>query len=384
MDMQLTPSERHIMETVRQFARDHIAPAAAGWEAERRPPIEVFRLAADAGLCGLLAPADSGGSNLRLTAAIQIAEVLAGACMAFTFGLWVHNNLIASLARNGSPAQRARYLRDMIEGRRFGAFLLTEPDAGSDAAAISTRAVRNGDGWAIDGRKAWVSNGAFADLLCVYAQTDPDQGWRGIAAFLVEADSPGVERGEPYTMMGGHALGVSDMTFRNCRVSDDAFFLPPETAFKGAMAGINSARIAVGAMCCGMMECALAEALDYAAERRAFGQALLDFQGLQWMLAEVATEIEASRLLTAHAAAAYDRGETAMLEAAHAKKFASRAALKGLSDCMQVMGAAGYRADRPLARHLACAKMTQFLDGASEIQNLVIARELIRRRAEKK
>lgn len=370
------------METAQDFARDHIIPAADAWERERRAPVETYREAGRAGLCGLLAPIGDGGSGLGMVAAAHIAESLAGACMAFTFGLWVHNNLTASLARNGSPAQRRNHLAEMITGRRYGAFLLTEPGAGSDAAAITTRATRDGDGWVIDGRKAWVSNGQFADLLCVYAQTDPDKGWRGIAAFLVEADNPGVARGTAYGMLGGHALGVGDITFDRCRIGGDALFLPPETAFKSAMAGIDTARIAVGAMCCGMIESALDRALDYTAARRAFDQPLLDFQGLQWMLAEVATDLEASRLLTYHAAAAHDAGDRAAVAAAHAKKFATRAALKCLSDCMQVMGAAGFRADQPLGRQMACAKMAQYLDGATEIQNMVIARDLIRRRPE--
>ena len=151
MDMKLTNSEDKILETTRQFVRDHIAPAADGWESARRVPVEVYRQAGEAGLCGLLAPLDDGGSGLPMAAAVRVAEALAGACMAFTFGLWVHNNLTASLARNGSDAQRGRYLDEMIKGRRFGAFLLTEPDAGSDAARITTRAARDGAGWVIDG-----------------------------------------------------------------------------------------------------------------------------------------------------------------------------------------------------------------------------------------
>ena len=364
MDMPLTPPEAEALDRARQFARDRIAPAAAAWESERRAPVEIYREAGDAGLCGLLTPTDHGGTGVRMIAAVAIAEAMASACMAFTFGLWVHSNLTASLARNGSDAQRRRYLGEMIEGRRFGAFLLTEPGAGSDAAAIATRATRDRRGWVIDGRKAWVSNGRFADLLCVYAQTDPALGWRGIAAYLIEADGPGVERGAPYGMLGGHALGVSDVTFEDCRIGGDALFLPPGVAFKSAMAGIDSARIAVGAMCCGMLGSALEQAIDYTAGRQAFDRNLLDFQGLQWMLAEVATDLEASRLLTQNAAAAYDRGHDAAVAAAHAKKFATRAALAGLSDCMQVMGAAGFRADRPLGRQMACAKMAPLLKRA--------------------
>ena len=378
MDADLSHQERQLIADAAAFARDEVAPYAKDWERERTMPAETLRAAAALGLCRLMVPAEHGGLGLRFAAAMGVFEELATACMAFGFSLEVQNNLARSIADHGTAAQIARHLPGLLTTETIGAFLLTEPGAGSDATAIATVAVRDGGGWVIDGEKAWVTNAAAAGLLCVFAQTDPAAGWRGIAAFLVAADHPGVARGAPYELMGGHAMGTGGFSFAGCRVADDAMLLGPIAAFKEAMRGIDVARVGVGALCCGMLRAGLDRALAYATERRAFGQATIEFQGLQWMLADVATDLEAARLLTLAAARAIDAGG-GTVAAAHAKKFATRAALKGLADCMQVMGAAGYKADTPLARHLACAKMAHYLDGTTEIQNLVIARNLMRR-----
>jgi alkylation response protein AidB-like acyl-CoA dehydrogenase len=264
----------------------------------------------------------------------------------------------------------------MVRGRKVGAFLLTEPQAGSDAQALTTRAERGDGGWVITGEKAWVSNGAFADVLSVYAQTDPGAGAKGISSFLIDANAPGVKRAEPYHLMRGHALGAGGFSFDACKVRDDMMLLGPSEAFKGAMSGINTARITVAAMCCGMLRESLSQAVRYAETREAFGQSILEFQGLQWMLADVATDLEAAKLLTARAVELIDAGDAVTVAAAHAKKYATRVAFSGIADCMQAMGAAGYSADYPLARHLAAAKMAQFIDGTTEIQNVVIGRAL--------
>jgi alkylation response protein AidB-like acyl-CoA dehydrogenase len=283
------------------------------------------------------------------------------------------------MLRNGSPGQIERYYSPMLAGELLGAFLLTEPGAGSDATAIATAARPDGDGWIIDGEKAWITNGVAAGLLLVFAQTDPARGWRGIASFLVEAASAGVTRLPAYDMLGGHALGACGLRFAGVRVGPEAMFQAPEQAFKGAMGGINIARVGVAAMCCGMMQNALDTAIEAARARPVFGQHVADFQGIQWALADAATDLEAARHLMWHAARRFDAGEDATLAAAHAKKFATRAAMRHIAQAMQVMGANGFRHDagHPLARHLAAAKMAEWLDGATEIQNVVIARSLL-------
>ncbi|MDH3233440.1 MAG: acyl-CoA dehydrogenase family protein [Alphaproteobacteria bacterium] len=376
MSHALTSDETALIETARTFASDVVAPNAAQWEFERRLPREALTAACEAGLGGLLVPKELGGQGAGFGVTARIVEVLAAADFGFTFPLIVHNNLAGNIARNGSDDQKARYLPDMIAGRRIGAFLLTEPGAGSDAASITTTASRANGSWRIEGEKAWVTSGVTADILSVYAQTDAAAGWRGIACFLVEADTPGVVRGEPYALIGGHAVGASAISFKDCVVGDDAHFIAAGSAFKAAMAGIDIARANVAMACCGMLSVALETALEYMARRRAFDQPTSEFQGLQWELADVATDLEAARLLARQAVAKFDAGADSVIAAAHAKKFATRVAFKGIHACMQAMGAVGARADYPLARHLAAVKLAEYMDGTTGIQNVVIARSL--------
>ena len=381
MTQEWTADEAAVIERAQSFADRQVTGSAQAWERERRLPREIFQAAAAAELCGLVVPQEMGGLDLGVAAMARVMEVLAAADMAFTFALVVHNNLGGNIARNGSDAQRARYLGDLLAGRRIGAFLLTEPKGGSDAAAIDCAAVRDGDGWRLHGEKAWVTNAATADVLSVYAQTDAAQGWRGVACFLIAADADGVERLPAYELLGGHALGAGGFRFEGARVAAGDMLLGPGEGFKAAMAGIDFARVNVAAMCCGMLQSGLDAAFRRMAGREAFGQRLSDFQGLQWLLADVATDLQASRLLAYDAARALDAGEPATLAAAHAKKFATRASLPGLSQCMQAMGAEGLKQRYPLARHLAAAKIAHYLDGTSEIQNVVIARELAKQYA---
>ena len=350
---------------------------AVEWERTRRAPRELFAAAAEAGLTGVLVPKELGGSEARFVVAALVLEELSAACLAAAFGLWVHNNTVNGIARRGTPEQVKRLVGPMLEGERIGAFCLTEPGAGSDAAAITTRAAEAGKGWRISGEKAWVSNGSHADVLVVYARSGQAEGWKGIASYIVDAGLDGVVRTPPYELIGGHALGTSGITFEDCEISGDDVLLGPGDGFKAAMSGIDYARMCVGANCCGILGASLAYALSHAAERRAFGKPVLSFQGLQWQLADVATDLEAARLLTYNAAQAFDRGEAGAMEAAHAKKFASRVALSGVSECMQAMGAAGSSMEHLPARHLATAKLAQYLDGTTEIQNVVIGRGLL-------
>lgn len=376
MSPMLADHEELIVAEAAQFAREVVAPRAAAWEVAKESPREALTEAAARGLAGLLVPKADGGKEIGFTAMARVVEEVAAADMAFAFSLIVHNNHMWGLASAGTAEQKQRYLPSLMRGERIGAFLLTEPGAGSDAAAIETTARRDGDSWVIDGAKAWITNAATAGLLSVYAQTDASLGWRGIACFLLEAETPGITREPPYQMLGGHASGTGGFRFEGVRVGDDALLVPPGKGFKAAMAGIDIARASVAAMCCGMLRTGLDTALSYVSGRQAFGQRLADFQGLQWQLADVATDLHAARLMAYEATRLIDSQGTAVAEAAHAKKFATRVALDGLSACMQAMGANGFKHDHPLARHLACAKMAQYLDGATEIQNVVISRAL--------
>jgi len=375
----ISDREMKVVNAARAFARDVIEPNASAWEETGGVPREAFREAATRGLCRLTVPPSMHGHGLGMPAMALVVEALAAACMASAFALTVHNNLARGITRNASAPQRARWLPGLTTGKQVGAFLLTEPQGGSDAAAMTTTARRDGRGWRLDGAKAWVSNGATADLLSVYAQTDASAGWRGIACFIVEADATGVIREPAYRLLGGHALGTGAFRFEGCRVSADDVLVGPGEGFKAALAGIDFARITVAAMCCGMLGRSLEVAMAHGAGRRTFGQSVLEHQAVQSLLADAATDLEAARLLTTHAAAVLDDGTGRhTLAAAHAKKFATRAALSRIADCMQAMGANGLRADYPLARHLTAAKMAQYLDGTTEIQNVVIGRAITR------
>lgn len=361
----------------RRFTEEVVAPGAEVWETSGLVPRGVLQEAARRGLTGLLVPETLGGRALDCRTLTGVARELAAADLAVAFLLIVHNNLMGAIARYAEPERARRYLDPMARFDRQGAFLLTEPGAGSDATAIATTARRDGRGWRIDGAKAWVTGGASADLLSVYVQTEPGSGARGIAAFLIEAERPGITREPAYALFGGNALAVAGFRFDAVEATDEDILVPPDEGFAAAMSGIGLARILVGAMCCGMLESALEQALSYVKSRQAFGRRLEAFQGLIWQLADVATDLAAAERLVAHAAETLDASGSAIVDAAHAKKFATRAALSGIATCMQALGAEGLRRERGLGRHLAGAKICAYLDGTTEIQNVVISRALL-------
>ena len=378
MELELKPHELKMIETAKAFSTKKVAPNAAEWEKSRQMPMDDIKEAASSGLMGLLVSRKKGGQGLRYTAVSRIMEELASGCMFFAFSLVVHNNLADSISRHGTRSQIKHFVPALIKGEHIGAFCLTEPGAGSDAAALIAEAKNADDGWVLNGEKAWITNGAMANLFSVYAQTEPALGWKGIVCILVEDHRPGLQRGKAYDMLSGHAMGTSDLVLKDCKVPDENLLIGPGNAFKAALSGITVARANVGAMCCGIVRSSLEYAVDYASKRQVFGHSVTDFQGVQWMLADVATNLEASRLLTYEATRAIDRGEDATVKAAHAKKFATRVALTDISNCMQAMGAEGFRGDHPLIRHMAGAKMAQYLDGTTEIQNVVISRDMFR------
>ncbi len=378
MDHTFTTQEQHLIDTAHQFAKEHIRPNAARWEKERRFPKDLHALAGKLGLTLLLLPKEAGGPGIGYLAAARVAEELAAGCMSFALPLVAHNYVAWSIAFKGTPEQKRRYLPAMQRGELMGNFSLTEPGAGSDAAAIATVARKTAKGWSLTGEKAWCTLAPIADFFIVYAQTEPGSGARGISLFLVDGQAPGLERGTPYDMIGGHPLGLSNIRLTDTPVPAENLLVGPGEGLKFALRAIDFARAYVASMVCGMLRNGLEEALDYVVARPAFGKHVADFQGVQWMLADVATNLEAARLLADHAVLALERGSGGTVAAAHAKKFATRVALDGLSDCMQVMGANGMKAEHAVGRHFACAKMSQFLDGTTEIQNVVISRAMMK------
>lgn len=357
-----------------RFADEQIAPYAQQWEQDRSQPLSTLRAATQ--LTGLLVPTALGGQGLSKTELAKIAEVLAAADLGVAFALVVHNNLMNAVATLGSSHLQQTYLPKLANMEMLGAFLLTEAGAGSDAAAIETTAKQTTDGWVINGAKAWVTNAQHANLLSVYAQTNPGSGARGIAAFLVPADTPGVTRNAPYSLVGGHSMGTGSFDFAQCEVPSEALLAPPGKGFKAALSGIDLARAVVAAMSCGILGASLDLAITHCKTRQLFGSKLADKQGMQWQLADVATDLHAMQLMAYQACELLDAGAPATLAAAHAKKFATRQLLSGVAQCMQALGANGLRQDTPLARHYAAAKIAQYIDGTTEIQNVVLSRAL--------
>jgi alkylation response protein AidB-like acyl-CoA dehydrogenase len=356
-----TAAEASLVETARAFATRVIAPQAAGWEAAGAGlPRAVVREWVSLGLNALQVSPGRGGAAGGFHAKIAIAEALAEHCMASAFALINIQGSLTRIEREGSPSQIARYLPGLLAGDLISAPALSEPGAGSDFAAIATSAEKVPGGWRLEGEKAWVTNGALADLLVLYAQTEPGAGWRGIASFLVDLHAPGVERLPPDALTGGGAIGAAGIRLTQVFVPDDDLFAPAGQAFKRALRGINGARTHVAAMVCATVGSALRIAVDYAAGRASFGQPLLAHQGLRWQLADVATELEAARLLTARAVDLIADGAEAQLEAAFAKKYAAEMATRGIAACMQAMGAEGLRPAHGLARRLASGPRLAF------------------------
>jgi alkylation response protein AidB-like acyl-CoA dehydrogenase len=365
----LTAEERALIETAAAFRREIVAPQAAAWERARTVPLAAIRAAAGLGLTGIEVSRALGGQGASFAAKALIAEELARSCMAFAFSLINTQNMAGTVARMGTPEQIERYLPRLLAGEILGGTSLTEPHAGSDFPAIATIARRDGDCWVLDGEKAWLTNAAVAEVMLVYAKIEEAAGNDAIAAFLVDARQPGFERLPPYALMGGHAIGAGGIRLVGYRASADSLRYPPGQGFKTALAGINGARTYVAAMCCGMVDEALRVAVAYGAKRRSFGKRLIDHQGLRWALAEIATDLEAARLLTYRAVEVIARGDNAMLPAAYAKKFAARMAQQRLGDCLQAMGAEGLHETYPIGRHIASARIAGFVDGSTEMQN---------------
>ncbi|MGR8950665.1 MAG: acyl-CoA dehydrogenase family protein, partial [Gammaproteobacteria bacterium] len=335
-----TPREEELIEQARTFRERIVKPNAAVWERDKNLPRDYFLAAAEHDLCGLLVPQELGGQALSNGALAMILFQLARSCFASTFALVVHNNLASNISKNGGSEHLA-VLPDMIAGRTIGAFLLTEPSAGSDAAAISTLARANDKGYILNGSKAWITNGTNADILSVYAQTEAGAGSKGIANFLVEAENTKIERTPRYELLGAAAMNVCGFEFRDVQVPSGSLMIEAGGAFRVAMQGIDLARTLVAAMCCAMIDAGLKHAVAYTKERQVFRKAVAEHQYPQHALADVSTDLEASLALTRLAVEALDGQHCSTVRAAHAKKFTTKVALSRIADCMQMMGAAG-------------------------------------------
>jgi len=364
----LTAAEEQLIDQAAALARTRITPLAPQWERERRVGREVLAEAVALGLTRLQVPASHGGLDFSFRCKARVAEVLAAGDFGFTMS-WINTqNVAALLARRAAPAVAARFVDDLVAGRRLGCTALTEPGAGSDFAAITTAATAlPGGGWRISGTKAWITNAAEADVVVLYAQTQPGSGGRGIAGFVVDGRRDGFIRQSGYALGGQHSIGTGGFTLDGYIATADELLHPPGQAFKAALGSINGARTYIAAMCCGMVGEALRVAQAHGAQRHSFGVPLQQHQGWRWRLAEAAAELAACRLMVAQAAEAIDAGFDAQLPAAQAKLLACRMADRQIAALAQAMGAEGLREQHPFARHAAGARVANFVDGSTEM-----------------
>jgi alkylation response protein AidB-like acyl-CoA dehydrogenase len=378
MDFAPTLNQQRWVDQARRFADEAMRPFADDWDARGEFAIDCFRQAAALGFAGLFAPAAAGGQALDALTACMVYEALARGCFATTFGLVVHNNFVAALARAGTPAARERWLAPAVRGEVLGGFALTEPEAGSDAAAIAATAVPRAGGFRLDGVKAWVSNGGVADLYNVMARTAPGPGARGVTSFVVERTRPGVSFGPRDRKVAAGALPTCRMILEDVWVPAENLLGAEGEGLRSAFATIDVARAVVAGMATGIAAAALEEAVAYAKRRRAFDRPIAAFQGIEFLLAEAAARVEASRWLAYRAAWLFDRGLPATSACAMAKLVGVETAEAVTSRAVDVFGGYGLLRDYPVERYLRWAKVAAFLDGTQQIQQLVIARGLLR------
>ncbi|WP_420783092.1 acyl-CoA dehydrogenase [Streptomyces sp. LPB2020-019-1HS] len=376
VDRQLPTDEaRELISLVRDIARNEIAPKAAEEEDAGRFPREVFGLLSRSGLLGLPYDAEYGGGDQPYEVYLQVLEELAAARLTVGLGLSVHTLASYALATYGTKEQRAEHLPAVLGGDRLGAYALSEPTSGSDAASLRTKAVRDGDDWVLTGTKAWITHGGIADFYTVMARTGPD-GARGITAFLVPGDAEGLTAAPPEKKMGLKGSPTAQIHLDGVRIPDERRIGEEGQGFAIALSALNSGRLGIAACAIGLAQAALDEAVAYAAGRQQFGRPISDFQGLRFMLADMATQIEAGRALYLAAARLRDAGRPFAREAAMAKLFCTDTAMRVTTDAVQVLGGYGYTADFPVERYMREAKVLQIVEGTNQIQRMVIARHV--------
>ena len=369
-----------LFELTAEIAENELRPAAAAAERDGRFPREEFRLLGRSGLLGLPYPEEFGGAGQPYETYLQVVEELAGAWLTVGLGLSVHVLSCFALINAGTPEQQQRWLPDLLGGELLGAYCLSEPGSGSDAAAMRTSAQATDSGFILNGTKAWITHAGLADFYSVFARTSgaPDGRDRakGISCFHVPADTPGVRPGEPEHKMGMRASITAQVNFESAAIPADHLVGEQDKGFSIALSALDSGRLGIAACSTGVAQAALDAATTYATERRQFGRPIIEFQGLSFMLADMATSVAAARALYLAAARRKDAGLPFGTQAAMAKLFASDTAMKVTTDAVQVLGGYGYVEDFPVERLMREAKVLQIVEGTNQIQRLVIGRSL--------
>jgi len=378
MNLELTDTQKAWQQRVAEFATERVAPRAAAIDQDDEFPRELIAEAARLGLLGVNIPKDDGGAGLDYVSYSLAMEALARASAVVAVILSVNNSLVAEpLAQFGSDAQKQAWLKRLASGEALGAFALSEENAGSDAANQQTVARLDENGYVLNGRKVWVANAEVADLFLVFAATQPGSRGRGVSAFLVPADAPGLTRHVTTDSLGVRGLGCMDIELQNVRVDANALLGASGQGFHVAMWALDGGRVAIAAQALGVGSAALDEALDYARRREVFGQPIGNFQSIQWMLADMATELDAARMLTLKAADARTRDSRVTVEAAMAKLYASEAAHRAADKAMQILASKGYRRGSVVERLFRDVRATEIYQGTSEVQRMVIAEHIL-------
>ncbi|KAF1039538.1 MAG: Acyl-CoA dehydrogenase [Burkholderia lata] len=377
MDELYTEDQRMIRDAARAFATEMLAPSSAQWDHDAHLPDAIVAQLGELGLLGMIVPQELGGSYTDYVAyALAMEEVAAGDAACATM-MSVHNSVgCGPILGFGTPAQKDRWLADMASGRVIGAFCLTEPQAGSEANNLRTRAELRDGKWVLNGAKQFVTNGQRAGVAIVFAMTDPEAGKRGISAFLVPTDTPGFIVGKPEKKMGIRASDTCPITFENCAIPEENLLGNRGEGLKIALSNLEGGRIGIAAQALGIARAAFDKARRYAGERVQFGKPIAEHQAIQQKLADMAVQINAARLLVHHAAKLRTAGLPCLSEASQAKLFASEMAERVCSDAIQIHGGYGYLVDYEVERHYRDARITQIYEGTSEVQRMVIARQL--------
>ncbi len=378
MTIRLSNEHRLIQATVREFATRELLPVAADLDHHPRYPSEIIAKAGELGLMGLTVPEEYGGAGMDQIANVIAQEELARASAGFQTIVTVNNTLVCMpIVKWGTEEQRRRYLPGLATGRRLGCYCLTEPAAGSDAMSLRTTATLKNGEWILWGTKIFVTNGAEADVCLVYARSEEAAGARGISAFIVEKSCPGISVGKIEQKLGIKCSSTAEIILEGCRVPEGNLLGGRGRGGKFALATLDAGRIGIAAQSLGITRACLEETRAYVQQRRQFGRPIAEFHAVRWALADIATRLEASRLLTYRAAALADAGTPFTREAAMAKLFASETAMFAAHKAVQLFGGYGYIQDNPVERYFRDAKITEIYEGTSEIQRMVIARQVL-------
>jgi len=375
--MQFTETHQQIQDVTRRFAEDVIRPVADALDREERFPSEIYAQMGELGLFGITVPEAFGGVGMDVLAYALVMEELARGYASVADQCGVVELVAGLLSAHGTPAQRERYLAPILRAEKRAAYCITEANAGTDVSGIKTTAEPTSTGWRLNGAKLWIHNAPVADVAFVLTRTDPAAGKRGMSIFIVDCDLPGVNKGPKEHKMGQRASQVGELHFDNVELAADALLGSPGRGFHMMMSALDKGRVGIASLAVGIAQAALEAALDYAKTRQQFGQAIAEFQGIQWMLADMAKDVTAARLLVREAARRLGSGDRATIACSMAKCFAGDIAVKHTGNAVQIFGGSGYIRGFEVERLYRDAKITQIYEGTNQIQRTIIARDLI-------